>query len=116
VAQVIAQQQRRADDLAARYGGEEFVLLLPGADGAAALQTAEHLLQALRALALPHLKARAAAIVTASVGVAALLPDRGADLSALTPVLLGTADAALYQAKAAGRDRALLAGVSHHEK
>lgn len=112
VARVLAAHQRRPDDLAARYGGEEFVLLLPGADAAAGLQAAEQLLEGLRALALPHAKARAAAIVTASLGVAAAVPRPG--LSAAD--LLGEADAALYAAKASGRNRASTLTVSHDEK
>lgn len=112
VARVLAAQQRRPDDLAARYGGEEFVLLLPGADASAAQQAGEQLLQALRALALPHQKARAADIVTASIDVAAVVPDRAGGAAAL----IAAADVALYAAKAGGRNRVSLAPISHDEK
>jgi diguanylate cyclase (GGDEF)-like protein len=112
VARVLAGAQRRPDDLAARYGGEEFVLLLPGADEPAALQAGEQLLEQLRRLALPHEKARAADIVTASIGVAVSLPVPAGD-----PLeLLADADVALYAAKAAGRNRVATLPISHDEK
>ncbi|SFO38763.1 diguanylate cyclase (GGDEF) domain-containing protein [Geodermatophilus obscurus] len=82
----------RATDLLARYGGEEFGVLLTGCDLRDAVATADRL----RA-AMPD-------GVTCSTGVAAWHPRE-------TPAqLLGRADAALYAAKAAGRDRTVVAG------
>jgi len=113
VARLLQAQQRRPDDLAARYGGEEFVLLLPDAPAEAALQVAQALLTALRQQAMPHAKSRVGDRVSVSVGVAAMVPDAGVDAQAL----VNAADAMLYAAKQAGRDRALLApGISHDEK
>ncbi|MBF0394917.1 MAG: diguanylate cyclase, partial [Alphaproteobacteria bacterium] len=63
------------------------------------LQAGEQLLGQLRQLALPHQKARAADIVTASIGVAVSLPASTGDPLAL----LADADVALYAAQAAGR-------------
>jgi diguanylate cyclase (GGDEF)-like protein len=81
----------RATDLLARYGGEEFGVLLTGCDLPDAVGTADRL----RA-ALPE-------GVTCSTGVAAWSPHE-------TPAeLVGRADAALYAAKAAGRDRTVVA-------
>ena len=95
---------RRATDLVARYGGEEFVVLLEDCEAEAALSRAEGLRIALRERALPHGNAPLGRI-SVSVGVASLVPEPGQRLEEL----LSRADAALYRAKAAGRDRAVLA-------
>lgn len=96
---LIEQHTRRTDRLF-RYGGEEFVLLLPGAEGAG-LQT---VLTNLQAVLRKHLKHRDNAI-TVSFGVAQLETAEGVE------VWLERADAALYQAKTAGRDRVMFAGL-----
>jgi diguanylate cyclase (GGDEF)-like protein len=95
---------RRATDLVARYGGEEFGVLLEDCEAEAALSRAEGLRIALRERALPHGNAPLGRI-SVSVGVASLVPEPGQRLEEL----LSRADAALYRAKAAGRDRAVLA-------
>ncbi|MCD4484106.1 diguanylate cyclase [Chromobacterium vaccinii] len=101
VAQAIRLSLRRPRDLAARYGGEEFACLLPetGLDGAARL--AEEILQAIRALDIAHETSDAGPAVTASIGVAAIVPDG----SAPPQTLIEAADRQLYQAKRAGRAR-----------
>lgn len=101
IAQLLQGLQRRPDDLAARYGGEEFVLLLPGTDAEGADLKAQEFLDALRALGIPHARARASVIVTASVGVAVACPADGASSTAL----ISWADRSLYAAKDAGRNR-----------
>ena len=83
----------RPGDLAARYGGEEFVILLPGADAAAAQRVGQRVLVAFRDHAWP-LRA-----VTISIGAAVMRPDDTPDS------LLQRADAALYRSKQDGRDR-----------
>ena len=93
------QEGARTTDLLARYGGEEFVLILPQTeiDGAAAF--AERLRVAVERHPWP---VRA---VTASFGVADLrLGESGAEL-------IARADAALYQSKAAGRNRVTCASA-----
>lgn len=86
-----------------RYGGEEFVVALPGADAAQALQIAERIRQQLQQMATS--KAGSGQVVpTVSVGVATLRP--GED----TRALIQRADAAMYAAKAAGRNRVVQAG------
>lgn len=82
----------READILARYGGEEFTFLLLGCDAAQGVQTAERLREA-----MPKGQ-------TVSIGVAEL----GDDDDATT--VLARADAALYQAKARGRNRTELAG------
>lgn len=85
----------RDGELAARHGGEEFAVLFPGVSGADAARAAESLRQAVRD-ASRHWSHP----ITISVGVAAW-PDDAVDADGL----LAAADAALYRAKAGGRDR-----------
>ena len=92
---------RRPSDLAARYGGEEFTVLLPNTDSSGALQVAEDILQAIRALQIEH-AGHPLGKVTASAGVATCQPSR----ESVSPAsLLKAADACLYAAKRAGRNR-----------
>jgi diguanylate cyclase (GGDEF)-like protein len=91
----------RAIDIAARYGGEEFAVLLPHTSLADAFIVVERLRKAAHAIASPGVPGRPH--VTVSLGVAELMPDENAD------ALMARADAALYEAKRQGRDRAVLA-------
>ncbi len=93
---------RRADTVA-RYGGEEFTVILPNTRAAEAAAIAERLRLAVRALQLPH-EARAAGIVTISLGLAVLDETRAATIRDAA-TLIDAADNALYRAKEAGRDR-----------
>ncbi len=102
VAAVLTQIARRPADLAARYGGEEFALVLPqtSLDGAATV--AETVRSGVAGLDIAHASSTTAPHVTLSLGVAVAQPDD----AALDPAtLLERADAALYEAKRAGRNR-----------
>ena len=101
VAHALSQVMRSGDDLAARYGGEEFAILLAGCDSDGACAMARRALEAVRALAIDHEASDTAAHVTISVGVATAHP---VDTQTIDE-LLQRADAALYRAKAQGRDR-----------
>ena len=90
----------RKGDAAYRYGGEELLLLLRDAGPDEALVTAERVRVAVEDVALPH-PADPSGVLTVSVGVAA-----GTDDGA---TLLARADAALYRAKRAGRNRVMAA-------
>lgn len=100
IAQACRDSVVRATDCFARYGGEEFALVVPDAEAKCAARVAERLRAAVESLAIPH-DATARGIVTASIGVAAMMPKRGA-----SPLeLLESADRALYRAKGTGRNR-----------
>jgi diguanylate cyclase (GGDEF)-like protein len=100
VARAIQGCLRRAGDLAGRFGGEEFVAVLPGSDAPRALAFAETMRLTVRGLALQHGRS-VHGIVTLSAGVATFVPGRSAGS---WQGLIGDADAALYTAKAMGRD------------
>lgn len=102
VAIAIGAQARRPRDLAARYGGDEMTAILPDTDAAAALEIAEAMVRDVRALRIPHEESGIAPWVTLTVGVATFSPERDRDGTDL----LERADAALYEAKREGRDRA----------
>ena len=102
VAATLAAHVRGPIDVVARYGGEEFSAILPGADKAEALVVGERLRAAVADLAEPHV-GMPLGIVTISVGTASTIPT----LEGNPERLLETADAALYQAKQRGRNRAV---------
>jgi diguanylate cyclase (GGDEF)-like protein len=95
----------RGEDVSCRYGGEEFVIVLADASLDAARERAEQLRRAVGELSV-RLRGEAMGGTTVSLGLAAL-PDHGATPDAL----LAAADAALYDAKRAGRDRVMCAAV-----
>jgi diguanylate cyclase (GGDEF)-like protein len=91
----------RAEDHMGRLGGEEFLAVLPDTDAAAAAAVTERMRAEVSATAVEHegLLLR----VTVSIGMATWEADEPPEL------LLRRADEALFDAKAAGRDRALWA-------
>ncbi|MDT4332048.1 diguanylate cyclase domain-containing protein [Methylomonas sp. MED-D] len=102
VAGELADATGRSADLVARYGGEEFVALLPETDADGARALAEHFRQRIEALHIPHAQSETSPWITISAGSAALIPHTEQAPSEL----LDEADRRLYQAKAAGRNRA----------
>ncbi|OPG81504.1 GGDEF domain-containing protein, partial [Stutzerimonas stutzeri] len=102
VAAVLMAHCQRAGDLAARYGGEEFVVLLPASDQRQAVVLAERIRQDIERLQLRHGDLPVA--LTISLGVATL-----GSTCASAEALLAAADAALYAAKHAGRNRVVCA-------
>jgi diguanylate cyclase (GGDEF)-like protein len=96
VAQVL-REELRGIDLAVRHGGEEFLAVLPGTGTRQALDVAARL-RARIAREPVTLPPDVILGVTASIGVATLLPGES------VASLVARADAALYAAKAAGRD------------
>ena len=92
---------RRPEDLLARYGGEEFAVLLPATNAAGAALFAHHVQTHLRKAALPHPASPVSRHLTISIGGSCMQPTADSSPSAL----IAAADAALYRAKAGGRDR-----------
>lgn len=94
----------RPEDVLGRIGGEEFAMVLPGVDTAAALPIVERLRAAIQQ-GVPHPGAPGRSL-TVSAGLALI---EGRDMAALEAAMR-RADAALYAAKGAGRNCALIAG------
>jgi diguanylate cyclase (GGDEF)-like protein len=88
---------------AARYGGEEFAVVVPGGTEKAISDLADALVSRVQALSIPHLTNAQWGIVTISMGVAYLRSAQGE-----VKQLFRLADARLYDAKNAGRNRAQL--------
>jgi len=105
-----ARDVARRSDLVARYGGEEFTVLAPEADPAGLYLLAERLRLAMEE---PFTTSRGSVRVTVSIGGAVYDPAAG--LKPDHNRLLARADAALYQAKEAGRNRVIIEGHSEAE-
>jgi diguanylate cyclase (GGDEF)-like protein len=103
VASLLLQSLRCKDDFAARFGGEEFVVLLPGATLEGAMIVAERIRKLVEVAGSPALTEPGShpRLSTVSCGVASCLPND----SIGREDLLDSADKALYQAKAAGRNQ-----------
>lgn len=99
IAAEIQRHFKRAGELVARYGGEEFIVLLPDTDPNKAVAVAETLRIAIENLPLEEADQRYR--ITISIGVSTTTPA----LEQQASQLLATADAALYEAKEAGRNR-----------
>ena len=84
-----------------RYGGEEFVLVLSGLADEAAAELAETLRSAVTTLAIPHGVGGSEGVVTLSGGLASCVAQPGK----AAKEVVSAADAMLYAAKAAGRNR-----------
>jgi diguanylate cyclase (GGDEF)-like protein len=91
----------RASDGVYRYGGEEFVLVLPEQSLQTARAAVERVRAAVEQLAIPHPGRGPGGVVTMSFGTAGFRPGQATTVEDL----LKQADAALYEAKEAGRNR-----------
>jgi diguanylate cyclase (GGDEF)-like protein len=96
----------RSYDCAARYGGEEFLVMLSATMLGRAQEAAERIRNKVRAE-----KFEGGGTVTISIGVAEY-PSHGDTAKSI----IGQADAALYEAKRAGRDQVICAGARGDEE
>ena len=97
-AATVLRSQLRAYDFVGRFGGEEFLLLLPGCDGDAGRMVAERIRECVASNPAPV--GSGSIQVTVSVGMSVALSG---DIA--PQALIEAADAALYRAKANGRNR-----------
>jgi diguanylate cyclase (GGDEF)-like protein/PAS domain S-box-containing protein len=100
---MLLRTQIRGEDIACRYGGEEFTLILPESSLETTRERAELLRESVRHMEV-RLRNQSLGPTTLSLGVA-VFPDHGHSGDSV----LQAADGALYRAKAAGRDRVLVA-------
>lgn len=109
VAGALQKHCTRPGDVVCRWGGEEFTVILPGADAAGSAYVAGELVRVVQELGLEHGASDTAPVVTISAGAASGRPAAEGSATAL----LEKADAALYAAKQAGRNRAMEAEEKH---
>jgi diguanylate cyclase (GGDEF)-like protein len=102
VARALRGHCARPGDLVCRWGGEEFAVVLPGTGASGAAHLARELVEVIRNLGLDHGKPGVSPCITISAGSAAAAPSDEGSVAALVE----RADAALYAAKRAGRNRA----------
>lgn len=103
IAQAITGSVRGPDDIVARFGGEEFIVLLPQTNEREAHGVAERIRQSVQGRRIEHKASSTADFVTVSLGVVHGQASLGLPESAL----VSQADAALYRAKQAGRNRVM---------
>jgi two-component system cell cycle response regulator len=94
----------RSGDMAYRYGGEEILVIMPEQSAETSIIAMERVREAVARLAIPHAPNKPYGVVTISVGLVAI--GQGEQLA--WEVVLNRADAALYRAKAEGRNRLAL--------
>lgn len=106
VASLIRDHARRPGDLAARYGGEEFALVLTNSTVEQAKIVAEQIRKKIMETMIKY-ENSVSANITASFGVASMVPGRG---QANPNALILEADQAMYRAKRLGRNRVEVSG------
>lgn len=113
VAKQIDMSLRRPPDLSARLGGEEFLIVLPETDAPGAKYVAEKLRQSIEQLKLRY-DPQKTDVITVSIGVASLNAESLTNTTA--NLLIELADQALYEAKAHGRNRVVVANAENLTK
>lgn len=105
IASLLSKAAIRIKGLLARYGGEEFCIIAEGFDQSEAAAAAEQIRAEIEDLHIQHGFSKIMEFVTASIGVYTVIP-----MNEMTPdQFIRMADRALYEAKAAGRNRVSVA-------
>lgn len=105
-------QEMRVSDTGARFGGDEFAIVLPNGSLGDGKTVAQRVLNAVRGAPVP-ITPGVAQTITLSIGVAVAAPaPETRDFKSLAERLMSEADAALYQAKGAGRNGVAVSEVT----
>jgi diguanylate cyclase (GGDEF)-like protein len=102
----LLRENSRSNEVVGRYGGEEFLVVMPGTSKESAMLVAERIRALVESTNFDRAGGQPAGKVTISGGVATW-PTDGEDVDSL----LRNADAALYEAKRAGRNQVLACSV-----
>lgn len=103
IAEILSTSVKRSSDIVARYGGEEFGIILPETDKDNALAIAEKIRNLIFNKKIPHKGSLISEYVTASMGIASVIPNEQNNEKSLC----NSADKALYQAKNNGRNQCI---------
>ncbi|TCS43713.1 sensor domain-containing diguanylate cyclase [Reinekea marinisedimentorum] len=104
IGELLSHYANRPNDICARYGGEEFALVYSGSELPDIATMMETLLAEIRELAIENSDSKISTTLTASIGMASMIPKVGdTELE-----LIRKADMALYAAKKNGRDQLYL--------
>ena len=102
IAEIIKSIANRPGDLTARYGGEEFVVMLMNTTAEGAAVVAEKARRKIEELEIKNKEIKT--LITASLGVASVVPDNKME----PEELIVAADRALYKAKEEGRNKVMI--------
>ncbi|MDD5217732.1 MAG: GGDEF domain-containing protein [Candidatus Omnitrophica bacterium] len=105
VADRVRRHAKSSGDLTARFGGEEFAMILVDCPREVAAQIAEEIRREVMTLGIRHPCSPISTVITISLGVATWVPGKDGG----SGKLVREADAALYRAKANGRNRVEMA-------
>lgn len=101
IATVAQHFAKRPSDICARYGGDEFAILLGNTDLETSKKMINRLLNSIRELNIPNINSPITPIITASIGLATIYPDK----KTTKEDFIQTTDKALYMSKENGRNQ-----------